>query len=523
MAELTRERDSLAAEVAELRVSEERFRAIVNTATIGVLVSQHGTTKFVNDSVLKMSGYTRQELAGFAFAEFVHPDDRKIVFDRHVRRTRGEEVESQYVFRGLSKSGETLIVETTSVLIEWEGEPASLNFLRDITRQRRAKAERHRSRRLEAIGTLAGGIAHDFNNILGQIIGFTDLARYSAEPTSRTTEHLERVMQASTRARDLVQRILSFARQAEQVRRPVSLEALVERADVLLRASFPSTIEILLDVDKTENTVLADPTQLEQVLVNLCTNACQSMEATGGTLTVSVQPRTLVSGDINTSGELPPGEYVLLRVADTGLGMDEHTRERIFDPYFTTKQPGQGTGLGLAVALSIVEKHGGAIVVSSDLGEGATFDVYLPRIPESSGLLETPAQLRIFQGTERILLVDDEEALVDLGVQLLEKFDYRVTGCTSAGEALTTFEKAPQSFDLVITDLTMPELTGDRLTAKLLAIRPDLPVILVTGYSERMDRKKALASGFAAYLKKPLDLPELTRTMRLAFGEDLPD
>jgi len=525
VADLTRERDGLAAELSALHSTEERLRAIVNVATVGVHVSQHGLTKFVNDYVLNISGYTRDELAGSAFAEFVHPDDRGVVFDRHVRRIRGEEVETQYVFRALSKSGENIVVETTSVLIEWEGEPASLNFLRDVTKQRKAKAERHRSRRLEAIGTLAGGIAHDFNNILGQIIGFTDLARFSADPATRTTEHLERVMQASIRARDLVQRILSFARETEQVRRPISLDALVKSTDVLLRASFPSTVKIVHDTADRETTVLADPTQLEQVLVNLCTNACQAMEAHGGTLTVTVQPCTLEAGDVNvsTAGDLPPGDYVLLRVADTGQGMDEHTRERIFDPYFTTKRPGQGTGLGLAVAASIVEKHSGAIQVASGPGEGATFDVYLPRIPTDSAQPQTPQKSHIFRGTERILLVDDEEGLVDLGVQILGKFGYRVTGCTYAPAALKMFREAPQSFDLVITDLTMPELPGDRLAAELLSIRPDLPVILVTGYSQRMDHKKALAAGFAGYLKKPLDLPELTRTIRLVFGEKLPD
>lgn len=368
------------------------------------------------------------------------------------------------------------------------------------------------AQKMEAIGTLAGGIAHDFNNILTAIIGYTELAREEVPEGSRVQANLQEVLKAGMRAKDLVQQILMFSRQSTQEQKPLQMDSIVEEGLKLLRASIPTTIEIRPNIQRECGTVLGDPTQIYQVLMNLCANAAHAMREKGGVLEVS-----LMNVDIDAAlaqhPDLKSGPYVRLTVSDTGHGMDRAVMERIFDPYFTTKEPGEGTGMGLAVVHGAVKSHGGAIAVDSEPGKGTTFHVYFPRM-ERGGAPEAEAAASIPTGSERILFVDDEKALVDMIKQMIESLGYKVAGRTSSIEALEAFRAQPDKFDLVITDQTMPNMTGEMLARKLLRIRPDIPIILCTGYSESITKEKVKAMGIRELIMKPVVRSELARIIR---------
>ncbi len=379
----------------------------------------------------------------------------------------------------------------------------------------RLEHELRQSQKMEAIGTLAGGIAHDFNNILTAIIGYTEMAQQKVAKQEAAARDLERVQEASSRAKELVKRILTFSRRDEQERKPVQLTAIVEEVLKLLRSTLPSTIEIHQHIATAPqmDTVLADPTQLHQMLMNLGTNAAHAMRALGGVLSVSLS-EVLANGSLTALHPgLRPGPCLRLTVSDTGHGMEAGIKERIFEPYFTTKKVGEGTGMGLAVVQGIVKNHGGAISVYSEPGQGTTFHIFLPRAEGKIGRQPAPDQLPS-GGTERILFVDDEAMLADLGMQLLESLGYTVTATVNSREALAFFRAEPQAFDLVITDMTMPGLTGHELAGELMAVRPDIPIILCTGFSEQMSEKTAKETGIKGYLMKPYTADSLNTTIR---------
>ena len=389
----------------------------------------------------------------------------------------------------------------------------------DITEQKRVeetltKTERQfrQSSRMEAIGTLAGGIAHDFNNILTAILGYTELALATVPKGSRTQRNLQQVLTAGHRAKHLVLQILTFSRQAGHGKKPTPIHIVIREALKLLRATIPSTIEIRQSL-KTEATILGDPTQMHQVIVNLCTNAEYAMRETGGILKIALENVEVTEDLARMISGLQVGPHVRLTVKDTGLGMTPEVLERIFDPFFTTKPIGEGSGMGMAVVHGIVTGHGGAIVVDSVMNKGTKIEVYLPTVP-------TPAwedfvdQGPIPIGKETILFVDDEETIVHLGKELLTQLGYTVDIHTSSVEALKVFRQEPHRFDLVITDQTMPVLTGEALSRELLRIRPDLPIILCTGFSHVMSAEKAKALGIQAYLMKPLAIRDLAPIIR---------
>jgi PAS domain S-box-containing protein len=389
----------------------------------------------------------------------------------------------------------------------------------DITEQKRVeevltKSERQfrLSSRMESIGTLAGGIAHDFNNILTAIMGYTELALASVPKGSRTQRNLQEVLTAGHRAKHLVLQILTFSRQTGQGKKPTPIHMVVGESLKLLRATIPSTIEIRQSL-KTEATVLADPTQIHQVIINVCTNAEYAMRETGGTLKIALEDVEITEDLARMISGLQVGPHIRLTVKDTGYGMPPEVLERMFDPFFTTKPFGEGSGMGMAVAHGIVTGHGGAIVVDSVVNQGTKIEVYFPIVP-------TPVwepvveQDPISIGKETILFVDDEETIVRLGKELLTPLGYRVEVYTSSVEALNVFRKDPHRFDLVITDQTMPALTGEDLSRELLRIRPDLPIILCTGFSHVMSAEKAKALGIQAYLMKPLAIRDLVPIIR---------
>ena len=368
--------------------------------------------------------------------------------------------------------------------------------------------------KLQAIGTLAGGIAHDFNNILFPIVGYTELTMDDVPEDSQARQNLEEILKATNRAKGLVQQILTFSRQGGQERKPLKVQVLIKEALKLLRATIPSTIEIECNINEACRHIMGDPTQIHQVVVNLCTNAYHAMQETGGTLEVGLEEVDISYEKSVERVGMKVGPHLELTVKDAGHGMGPDVMERIFEPYYTTKEQGKGTGLGLSVIHGIIKNHGGDISVSSQPGKGATFTVYLPVIDDIDVEIEPIEAASANRGNEHILLVDDEEQIIDIEKQILERLGYRVTAKTDSQEALEEFSTRSEKFDLVITDMTMPKMSGDQLALKLMDIKPDIPVILCTGFNETINEEKALAMGIDRFVMKPIVKDDLANTIR---------
>jgi CheY-like chemotaxis protein/anti-sigma regulatory factor (Ser/Thr protein kinase) len=375
------------------------------------------------------------------------------------------------------------------------------------------------TQRIEAIGTLAAGIAHDFNNILSPIILHTDMVLEDIPVESPIRFNLEEIHSASIRAKDLTRQILTFSRQTEQERTPLIIRPIIQETLKLLRFSFPSTIEIRQTFETKGGAVLADQTQIQRILMNLCTNAAYAMREKGGVLEVGLAGVYLSSADTVLNPNLEPGHYMKLTVCDTGPGMESGVKDRIFEPYFTTKGKGEGTGMGLAVVHGIVKSYDGAITVDSEPGKGTVFQVFLPKI-EGQISSEPKGAFQLPVGTERILLIDDERSILDVMQQMLERLGYTVDARSDSTEALEAFRENSDGFDLVITDYTMPEMTGENLAKAILGIRPDVPVILCTGFSEQIDEEKSKAIGIRAFVMKPIIMGEMAKTIRQVLDND---
>jgi CheY-like chemotaxis protein len=361
--------------------------------------------------------------------------------------------------------------------------------------------------------TLAGGFAHEFNNIIGIIIGNTVIALYENMQGYSAQHNLEEVLNACLRAEDVVKQILTFSRQSEREKGPLQVSLIVQEALHLLHATLPTTIEIRKKIDNQSGTILADPTQIQQVLMNLCTNAAHAMRENSGVLEVTLTDLYIDADVAAQYPDLNPGPYVRLTVSDTGHGMEPEIIERIFDPYFTTKEPDKGSGMGLAVVHGIVKSHGGTMTVESRVGEGTIFHVFFPRL-EREVTFKTEVPEHFLMGNERVLFVDDEQAMVDMGKQMLEALGYKVVAKTSSTEALEAFRAHPEKFDIVITDQTMPHITGEILAKKLMRIRSDIPIILYSGYSEVITEEKAKAMGIREFVMKPIVTRDMAETIR---------
>jgi len=386
-------------------------------------------------------------------------------------------------------------------------------IVEDISEQRNLEAQLFQAQKLESIGTLAGGIAHDFNNMLSPIIGHTELALMEIPSDDPLKYNLEEVFQAANRAKDLVAQILTFSRQREHKHSHIRISPLVKEALKLLRSTIPTTIDIKQNIKIGSDIVYADGTQIHQILMNLCTNSAHAMRDKSGTIEVSLVDEHVDSGNVRQYSNLSPGNYLRLTVRDTGHGIAPEIMNRIFEPYFTTKRHGEGTGMGLAVVHGIIKGHGGEITVDSKPGAGTAFHVLLPRIDKAVRIEKEP-KAKLPTGTERLFFVDDEKAAVNTIGMMMERLGYRVEARTSSVEALEAFRNKPDAFDLVITDMTMPNMTGVDLAKGIMKIRPDIPIILCTGYSEAIDEETAKEMGIKAFIMKPILMKDLADIIR---------
>ncbi|MFH1981463.1 MAG: ATP-binding protein [Pseudomonadota bacterium] len=400
------------------------------------------------------------------------------------------------------------------------GSQLAVGVVRNITENIRADHEKARleadlrqAHKMEAVGTLAGGIAHDFNNILAAIMGYAEIAKIDLADHPSARANLDKVLSATERAKAMVNQILAFSRKSEPSRKPISLRQVVTDALDMLRSSIPKTIDFQVALNAETDTILADSTQIHQILMNLGTNAAHAMEDAGGTLSISMAPLTLSPGNVSQYPGLSPGRHVRLSVTDTGHGIPAEIRERIFDPYFTDKSPGKGTGMGLSVVHGIVSNHGGAILVDSTPGQGTTFHILFPLIDETAAPGRPPSD-HLHTGNERLMFVDDEPELVDIATHMLTHMGYHVTAFSDPQAALEHFRKAPLACDLVITDMTMPRMTGTRLAESLQALRPDIPILLCTGYSDKVTAETARSMGISGFMMKPLSILDLSLTVR---------
>jgi PAS domain S-box-containing protein len=497
-----------------LRESEERYRTAIESASDGVTIMRGDQHIYVNKRFVELFGYSSpSEILGKSHSLTVHPDDLTMVSEINMMRQNGEPVPSRYEFRGIRKDGTLRNIEVSATMINYRGEPASLAYLRDITDYKNLEEQLRQSQKMEAIGTLAGGIAHDFNNILAGVIGFAEMVEDDLPPDSQSIHRIQKVLKAAYRGKDLVQQILAFSRKSELTRTPVSLSLVTRETADLLRASLPATIEINVFIKAVRDTILANSAEIQQILMNLATNAAFAMRETGGILGIGLTDIDFEPNSSLLDEDVEPGAYVQLAVTDTGIGMEPHIIKRLFEPYFTTKEVGHGTGMGLPVVYGIVKGLGGTIAVESELGVGSTFRVFLPT---ASSVEETKTgdTQTVAKGSERILFIDDEDLIMEWGQAALERLGYTVTALTDSTGALKLFSSDPSRFDLVITDQTMPKLTGFNLAKKFLKIRPDIPIILCTGHSDSVSSEKAQEVGIKEFLMKPLGRQELAEVIR---------
>ncbi|SPF43037.1 PAS/PAC sensor hybrid histidine kinase (fragment) [Syntrophobacter sp. SbD1] len=508
-----------------LRQSEARYRELFAAVSDAIVVFDADTLRFIdmNESALRCYGYTREEFLNLKKADILA--DPEISRKSEEGTAAGQELRAPLRYHR-KKDGTVFPVEISSVRFLWRERALVCGVIRDITERKRAEREKEKlevelnqARKMEAIGLLAGGIAHDFNNMLAAIMGFTELSLLKLKGDNPVRGNLEQILKAASRASEVVKQILTFTRQGVLERKPVRIAPIVQDALKLLRSSLPSTIEIRQEVALSpgEDVVLADPGQIHQVLMNFGTNAGHAMISKGGTMSVKLSVITDAS-QVSVNPGLKAGPHVCITVSDTGHGMDSAVLDRVFDPYFTTKGPGEGTGLGLSVVQGIVKSHNGAITVRSEPRQGTTFSVFLPGIEKAD--VEVCEAFHIPPaGSERILLVDDEEALVDLGKEILETLGYQVTAMTSSLDALEIFRVQPYAFDLVITDMTMPSLTGRELAKKIIALRSDTPIILSTGFCDLVNEKQSKEAGILEFIMKPYEIRTLACAIRKALEQ----
>ena len=516
-----------------LRENEERYRTILENRNIGYFeVDLKGSLNFFNNALSELTGYSPDELFGMNYQAYTDEQTAGKLNRAYQEIHKTGKPLEKYEYTIEKKNGELLPVETSvSLMRDTEGRPAGFRGLTiDISARKNAEEEKKKlenelkqAQKMEAIGTLAGGIAHDFNNILSGIFGYSQLALRHTDDPVKSKEYIDQIIKGAQRAAGLIQQILTFSRRTEHEKHSLNISLVVKESLKLLRSSLPATIEIK-EIISSRAKVLADPTQIHQVMMNLCTNAYHAMREAGGVLTVELAEVTISQRSEVPDLNIEPGEYLRLEIRDTGHGMDTETLDKIFDPYFTTKAPEEGTGLGLALVYGIVEDHGGSIRASSSPDRGTCFQIFLPQVREKSPSQkhpELPASLE--GGTETIMVVDDEESILVPTREFLQDYGYSVDAFSDGALALEAFEKDSARFDLVLTDMTMPRMTGDELARAILRQREDMPVILCSGYNENINGQEWTESGVRAYIQKPVDNEQLARMIRNILDEKPPE
>ena len=504
--------EKVAADTA-LRESEERFRLLVENSTELVCeVTLDGYFLYTSPTYKTLLGYEAAELHGKNVFEHVHPDDVGPL------KAKINDIGAPVAYRYQDKAGTWRWMESSGRrFTASNGQEHAVIVTRDVTERRQLQEQWLQSQKMEAVGTLAGGIAHDFNNILTAIMGNSELLKMEMPNDPLTGLCVDEVLKASNRARDLVARILTFSRKQEQRRVITRLQPVVQEVIGLLRASLPTTIAIETNIDAECETVVGDVTQVHQVVMNLATNAAYAMKDSGGRLSISLRRFQADSDFVRSHPALQQGPYVRLDVQDTGSGMDAATIKRIFEPFFTTKPVGEGTGLGLSAVHGIMEAHDGLVTVTSELGQGTTFCLFFPAV-QSEAELRTESNAHIPKGKgQRVMFIDDEPAITSIAHAMLLRSGYVPTIFNDATAALAAFRAAPQDFDVVITDLTMPNITGVRMSEEIARIKPGTPVILATGYSGADDR--LLSGGHQQILSKPFSMENLARGLKQALTQ----
>lgn len=516
-----------------LKDNEERYRTILENRNIGYFETDlSGNLNFVNDALCALMEYESDEMLDLNYKAYTDTQTSQKI-EHHYREIfeTGKPLTS-FEYSIVTKNGRSCQLETSvSLRKSSDGKPIGFRGLTiDITDRKsteRAKKklekELRQTHKMEAIGTLAGGIAHDFNNILSGIFGYAQLAKNNVVKPLKLEGHIDQIIKGASRAAGLIQQILAFSRQTEQEKILINIAVVVKEAVRLLRSSIPSTIDIQEKIF-SKSKVAADPTQIHQVIMNLCTNAYHAMRDKGGVLTIELYDICLPDQNNYPDVSLPSGKYVAIVVKDTGCGMDEDTLQKVFDPYFTTKQVGDGTGLGLSIVYGIVEDHGGLVKADSSINMGSVFQVFFPNKEDDNPLLETTEDLSIStRGKERLMVVDDEKSILLSTQENLEDNGYKIKAFINPGDALKEFKKHPDQFDLIITDMTMPGITGDLLSKDVLEVRPDMPIILCTGYSEKISESKAFEMGIKKFVQKPIDTKRLLYMIREVLDEKKPD
>ncbi len=483
-----------------IKENEKRYQTILKAAIDGFAIfDSQGKIIEINEAFCRMTGYTESDLLALKIVDIQavetprRPDD----YLARIIQNGYDRFESR-LFR---KDGSICEVDISVQHMEI-GDGQFIAFYKDISARKQYEARMQQADKMEALGTLAGGIAHDFNNILFPMLGYAEMLKDDIAPDSTLHNHVHQIFQAAIRAKDLVQQILIFSRQGEQRRAVLTVQPIIKEALKLLRRTIPTSIDIKSAIDPSCGAVIADPTQIHQIIMNLVTNSYHALQDAGGEIYVSLEQANIESLQTRHP-ELMPGQYLLLKIADTGSGIDKSIINKIFDPYYTTKEKGKGTGLGLSIVQGIVKSCNGNVFIASKVGKGTTVSVYLPIAEKEKTTVQNETEI-IQGGTEKILLVDDEIAILKMLKQMLERLGYCVTTCTSSIEALKQFQASPHYFDIVITDMAMPNMTGVQLSTALRSIRHNIPIILCTGYSEKIDQEKCNALGIQGYVMKPV-------------------
>jgi len=504
-----------------LRASENKLRILFEQAAVGVAQIESLTGKFVrvNQYFCDILGYGREELLSRSFQSITHPDDLENSLRKVKLLASGEIDEFSLEKRFIHKNASIVWVHIIVKRMQITGNKTNdqIAIVQDVTERKKMEAHTVQAQKMEAIGNLAGGIAHDFNNILGTIIGYAGMAKEELPDGSPTLECIDQIFKASDRAKFLVQQILTFSRHTEVDRKPLLIVPIIKEVVKFLRHALPSTIYIKQEINVNDELVLADPTQIHQILMNLCMNAGHAMREEGGNLTISLNQIKITKSNTLGYEPLAAGLYLELKVTDTGQGIAPDIKNQIFDPFFTTKKKGEGTGMGLAVVHGIVKSYGGHITLESKEGSGTSFTVYLPTITRQIIPSEDSSPKPIVGGREKILLIDDQDSMLQIMGIMLTRLGYSVTAKQNSLDALTLFYEDPRAFDMIITDQTMPDLTGSNLAKKVLRIRPDIPIILCTGFSDLISADEAREMGIREYLMKPVTISDLACCVRNVF------